>query len=431
MTSKQSIAILGSGIAGLSAAWLLSRNFEITLFEKSSSLGMGQKGIDILSAGTLKHIDVPIRVFSTQYYPSLYQLCQNLGIGLRFLNNDSSFSNSDGETYFRYKNLVKGNFSLSYISPKLAKLPWLAQFLPDYGKLMWDLRYSENMARYHQHTIQQYLAERKFSREFTQEFFIPLFSAIATCKNASVLEYPAIVILNLFRKFSGTKPMRRWIGGTRILEQRLAKAVQHRLLNNEVQRIWQENNKIIVLDSHNRSKKFDYGIIALQANQAAEIIDPSQMQEDIEDLKRIPYERTTMSVHTNASFMPRHRKDWAAVNYLVNPQEDLPVATLWVNKSEPEFFQDEVDYFQTLNPPHNMENEIGRAAFERPVVNLNSQQSMERIRSRQYRAQDRRIFFTGSYLGEKLPLLENGVVSSMIIAENLGIDLPFPSELPT
>lgn len=424
--SQKKIAIFGSGIAGLSAAWFLSKDYAVTLFEREKHLGMGQKGIDIISFGQRKRIDVPIRVFSTRYYPNLYQLSKAVGITPLFLNNDSSFSTPERQTYFRYKNFVKGNFSLSYVEPKLSKLPWLLHFIPDYGKLIWDISFKDRIDQYQNKTVQEYFLKRKFSSQFTEEFMTPVFSAIATCRKTSFLQYPAPVILNLFRNFSGTKPMRRWIGGTGALEKALAKKIQRIKLGVSVSKLWQEGDKVVFVDSQMQTHKFDYGIVALQANQAAEILDPSHMDIDIKDLLQIPYEKTSMSVHTDERFMPKLKKDWAAVNYLVDKHKELPLATLWVNKSEPEFYQDKTNYFQTLNPPDDMAKEITRADFERPVVTLPSSAAVKRINDRQGKDRDRRIFFVGSYLGEKLPLLENGVSSSMIIAKKLGVKLAFP-----
>ena len=184
MSDSKTVAVIGSGIAGLSAAWFLSKNFKVTLFEKSHRLGMGQQGVDVeTSKGTLR-IDVLIRVFSTRYYPNLYKLCQHLNIDLRFLDNDSSFSDSNQNTYFRYHNFILGELSLSYIRPKIKQFPWLMKFLPDYGRLLFDLG-SKDSNKFSSMTLAEYFKNEATAKALATVFSFPYLAAIATCKNES------------------------------------------------------------------------------------------------------------------------------------------------------------------------------------------------------------------------------------------------------
>ena len=422
MVEKPSLAIIGSGIAGLSAAWLFQGDYNVTVFEKADRLGMGQQGLDVATEFGQKRIDVPIRVFNSLYYPNLHQLCQQLDVDLRYLSNDSSFADPQGAAYFRYYNRMSGDRSASYVLPRPRQLPWLLLFLPDYFKFLKILRSKSHRQQAANLDLRSYLAKKRFSAKFRDEFIVPIMSAIATCSQQEILNFPALMIFDLFEVFMRPQAMRRWVGGTTEIEDKLSRGASKILYGAEVDRVIDTGSGVKVCARSMTEKSFDQVIIATEAFQAKEVIDGGDyIAEDRRLLDQIPYAKADMVVHSDATVMPESRRDWASVNYRLQSSGEPPSATLWINRSEPEFLKVQKQFFQTLNPDREFQEIHGRASFRRPICTLESLTAMRQLRSRQLQQSNRRIHYTGSYLAERLPLLENGVSSALALAGKFGI----------
>ena len=109
------VAIVGSGIGGLSAAWALSQQHDVTLFEKSPHLGMDAHSLDIDLGESQARVDVPLRVFFDGFYPNLTALYNELGIEFSPINYSASFGDLNGETYFHYHDYRLGTLSVPFL----------------------------------------------------------------------------------------------------------------------------------------------------------------------------------------------------------------------------------------------------------------------------------------------------------------------------
>ena len=426
MTTKQQLAVIGSGISGLATAWLLRKKFEVTLYERAAHLGMGQQGIDVDTEFGKKRIDIPIRVFSSLYYPRLFELCQRLKIDLRYLSNDSSFANQEGNAYFRYYNLMHSDHSQSYALPRIRYIPWLVSFVPDYLKFRKILRHQSYLKDGDDKTLGELLKFYRFSSRFRDDFIVPVMSAIATCSTQQILDFPSTMIMDLFHAFMAPKPMKRWVGGTGAIESHLKSAVSHLKLDHPVDQIEHQGNQAIVTHSSGEQKAFDRVVVATEAFVAAKLLaNDAYLEKDKQLLNKIPYAKADMLVHSDPEVMPSQKRDWASVNYRLAPKGKLPLATLWINRSEPDFYRVKKQYFQTLNPDGDYKNAHGEASFRRPICTGTSLEAMRRLAKRQTEDQDRRIFYSGSYLADKLPLLENGVQSALTLSKFFEIDDPW------
>ena len=116
---KPTLAVIGSGIAGLSAAWLLKDKYQVTLFERHTKPGMGAYAVDVGNDGKRVEIDIPLRIITSGYYHELFKLYRTLGVEIERTDHAGAFFTHTGGDVFHYKNYNLGKYSFSFLnSPK-------------------------------------------------------------------------------------------------------------------------------------------------------------------------------------------------------------------------------------------------------------------------------------------------------------------------
>ncbi|SMF20933.1 FAD-dependent oxidoreductase [Pseudobacteriovorax antillogorgiicola] len=419
------IAVVGSGIAGLTAGWLMSKKHHVTLLEKGPSLGMAQHGVDAGTAQGDKVVDVPLRVFNKSYYPNLFLLCQNLNIDLRMVDHGGAFGYLNGDLYFRYENIAIGGKNYSYVLPKMKQLPWLLKVGWEILRLRRDMKEFLERDDCDEVRLAKFFEDFKYSRAFQYEFFFPILSSVCTCSYSALMEYPAGILIHGMQTLMETTPTQRFIGGTRALQANLAKSIQNVRYDSHVVRIEPSPKGAVVHYRDGVQEEYDHVILATQANQAREVLDVSY-EEERSLLERIIYQTSDMIVHRDERLMPGPARKWSPVYYGISSQYDWPMATIWINKVEPGFEEGE-PLFQTWNPliPPDEDKVLGRTTFERPVVSLDSLKAVNRLANLQKDSLDKRhIWFCGSYGTPAIPLLESGLVSAVQLGEHFGVAKP-------
>jgi predicted NAD/FAD-binding protein len=425
------IAVVGGGIAGLSAAWRLSTHHRVTLMERHEVAGMDAHSLDLEHEGSMHRVDVPLRVLYEGYYPTLIAQYHQLGVQLERTNYAGSFSRLDGPAYFRYANWLLAGRSIP-----LPTTPFGAQ----------ALRINADMVRFYQRAraalaelrdseepLGSWLDAARFSPEFCEGFLIPTFAAVCTCSTAAVRAYPARVILDYLTRGLTFGGVRRVVLGTREVVNRLTEPVAEVRCGIKVQGIAPAPDGVRVRWDGGE-KVFDHVVVATQANQAASMLDAGFRREK-EALERFGYESSSVVVHTDARLAPRDRRHWAPVNLITSRDHDKPMATIWMNKVQPGL-ANAAPVFQTWNPIIEARPETVRAQarFERPIVNGASLEGARSVRLLQAQ-HGRRLWFCGSYLGPGIPLLEAAARTALDIASAINDDgsslrLPTPLVRP-
>ena len=184
---RRRVAVVGSGVAGLSTAFLLSRKHAVSLFEREANVGMDAHSLDAHGA----RMDIPLRVFSESYYPNLCNLYRLVGVKYHYA--DYSFSclgGAEARSYFRYINLFIGGMALPlpglYNPLQLAKCVRLAFQLAHFFKR--SPAYMEADPACATMTIGQFLKAHGYSKEFASDLLYPMLSVVCTCTCASAFE---------------------------------------------------------------------------------------------------------------------------------------------------------------------------------------------------------------------------------------------------
>lgn len=419
MSAPLNIAIVGSGIAGLAAAWLLGREHAVTLYERHARPGMGAFNVEVETGGAPLRIDVPLRVFKSGYYNNLMALYRAAGVVMQPTDHAAAYATPQGETYFRYRNLLMGTLSIPLVS--------------GWGRRSWTitrelLRFVRTAPRDAANgkaaglTIAAYLAQHRYRSDFVDGMLLPSFAAICTCSYAAVRDYPAETLIDFFSSGSLLSGTWRARHGADDAIARLSRPSTLRC-DSKVAGLEMGSTGITVTEAGGEQQHFDHVIIAMQANQAAALVGLQDAQA-ADWLQRVPYETSEVVVHSDGRLVP-HSARKAPVHFSVDPAASRPMANIRLNQLIPELANHEVLY-QTWNPlvepaAHSV---VGRAHFERPLVTLESQAAMAQLVTRQ-QAKPSRLWFCGSYLMPGIPLLESAAQSALHVAEQLGVQAPW------
>jgi predicted NAD/FAD-binding protein len=422
---RHKIAIVGSGIAGLSVAWLLGRYHDITLFERHDRPGMGAFNLTHKDGDIEERIDVPLRAFNTCYYKNLVALYAEMGVEIYRTDHSASYSSEGNQhTYFGYQYFNVGKRALPFIgSLKYFNVKTLI-IAKDAARFLIFAKRDCKKGRVNGFTIEQYLRSNHYSSAFIDEVILPSFAAICTCSYDAVRQYPAEIIIDFLADGMLFNGIWRAKHGA---EDAIHKMLQHChtiQCHTEVKKISKHQAGVQIVENNGKVHQFDHVIIAVQANQAVKLISEDEAHAS-ELLNKIPYERSEVVVHSDIKLIPAADKNRAPVNFLIDKQQDKPMASIWLNKIYPSL-KNSSPLFQTWNPTIAPDETmvLGRSHFERPIVNLKSLAAIKSL-NRLHQQRDRKIWYCGSYAMPGVPLLESAVQSAMSISEHLGADVPW------
>ncbi len=422
---KLKIAVIGSGIAGLSAAWLMGRAHQVSLFEKHEHLGMDARSLTLPGEDQSARVDVPLRVFFDGFYPNLSALYRQVGIESAPVNYSASFGSLNERSFFRYHNYKLGRLSLPFlkgagsVTPKALRIGWEVLRLFRQASRSLETGIADDV------TLDAYLTAHNYSKDLAQGFLYPTFSALCTCSHESVKAYPARVFLEYLNSGLLTSSIRKVTQGTQEVVRRLSQNAHQVHLRSQVIDVSRTDAGTAVRTTEGTAT-FDHVVLATQANQASQLLKDASLEER-DTLASFSYEPSRVVVHTDTRLAPLGgESQWAPVNFLLASPNAAPMATIWMNAIQA--MPGEGPVFQTWNPlvEPDPSQVFGQAAFERPIVNVESLKGLQQL-SALHQQRDRRIWFCGSYASHGIPLLESAVKSAMSIAEHLGVQSPWTS----
>ncbi len=423
------IAVIGSGIAGLSAAWSLSQQHDVTLFEKSAHLGMDAHSLDIDLGEGQARVDVPLRVFFDGFYPNLTALYNELGIEFSPINYSASFGDLNGRTYFHYHNYRLGALSVPFLKGRQSLNRTAFRIGLDCLRFFRRLGLEIVRGIDDELTLEDFLDARGYSRSFARRFLFPAFAGICTCSHESMKTYPAKTVLEYLNSGLLFSSVQRVTDGTQAVVDALADGVQSVRLNTPVHEVGVSHTGARVRVQGD-TIEFDHVVLATQANQAIKLLtEPSEIERSV--LSAFRYEPSRVIVHRDVRLAPSGGvREWAPVNFLLAEETSTPMATIWLNAIQA--LPSARPVFQSWNPivQPNPDLVLGEAAFERPVLDTGTLRARRKL-DELHRESDRRVWFCGSYASQGIPLLESAASSAFAVAERFGCNRPWAGKSPT
>jgi predicted NAD/FAD-binding protein len=416
------IAVVGAGVAGLGAAWLLSRAHEVVLYERERRLGGHSCTVDVETDAGPQPVDAGFIVFNERNYPNLVALFNHLGVVTA--PSDMSFSVSLDEGRFEYGSSFTGYFA----QPGNIARPVFLRMTRDilrFNRLAPALlEQCEDLEL----TIGAFLQRAGFSDSFRDRYLIPMAACIWSTPLGRMLDYPAQTFVRFFRNHGllSIGPQLAWRtvqGGSRRYVDRLAEPLRARArLGHAVSAVCRTADGVTVRDSSGQWDTFDEIVLACHGDQALSLLADGDPQERAL-LGCFGYSRNEIWLHGDARLMPRRRAVWSSWNYVAaSGERDRPVSvTYWMNRLQP--LAGTRPVLLSVNPtrPPAEDTVHARFSFDHPMYDAAAIRAQRYLHSLQGR---RHTWFCGSYCGHGFH--EDALSAGLEIAEQLGTRRPWP-----
>ncbi len=406
------IAVIGTGVAGLGAAYALSRAHDIELFERNDYPGGHTNTIAVRRNGRELPLDTGFIVHNEPNYPNLVRLFRELGI--RTQRSDMSFSVSCRRCGLEYSGRRPFAQPRNALSPRFVRLlAEIVRFLRTAKTLLDDPRYRDS-------TLERYLIGEGYSSMFRDHYLVPLTSSIWSTAPGRTLDFPAAYAAR-FLDNHGMLGFRRhrWLtvtGGSREYVRALLGTVGGRLrLGTEVTSLRRATDGVVLRSASGESHRFDRAVVATHADEALRLLsDPSDDERRI--LGSFGYTRNDAVLHTDERFLPQAaaRASW---NYLVEDcfvPSSRPSITYSLNRLQR--LDEAEQYCVTLNRSGEIREDrvIERIVYDHPIYTVESLRAQGELRS----LDSRNTVYCGAYHG--FGFHEDGLVSGLRAAEALG-----------
>ena len=402
------IAVVGSGIAALSSAWLLASRHKVTVYEKAERLGGHSNTVMAQTDRGSVAVDTGFICFNDATYPNLIAMFDHLGVPTR--ETDMSFAVSVEEGDFEYA--APGLFAQkrNIIRPRFWSM--LAEVLRFYRQAPGDLKALNDPDL----TLGQYLDKAGYSTAFRDDHLLPMAAAIWSSPAHTLMDYPAEAFIRFcgnhgLLKLVGRPLWRTVVGGSRVYVEKLARGLGDVRLNRAVVSIRRAEDGVWVQDSLGHTEKYDHVVIGSHADQALAMLAAPTAQEK-EVLGAFRYSRNLTVLHTDASLMPRRKKAWASWNY-IGSNRGLCV-TYWMNRLQGLPGQ---DLFVTLNPPRppKLDTLLRSELYDHPIFDPAALKAQKQLWSLQGQGG---VWYCGAHFGSGFH--EDGLQSGLAVAEQLG-----------
>ena len=401
------VAVIGSGISGLSAAYFLSKKYKVDLFEKEDRFGGHSHTIDIkLNEDTNKiHADIGFIVFNKKTYPNLINFFKEIDVDIEKSNMSLSFMSKDIDLEYCGKGL-KGIFSHKKNLFNFDFFKMFLEILKFYKKSSKLNKFNEDIS------LGEYLVNEKHSEYFINYHLIPMVSAIWSMPPYDAKKMPIKFFMKFFQNHGLFNLSKRpqWYTVKNRSRQYVNKVIEkisgEHFKNYKIDKIKRISNFVrIFYGSENEYFDYDKVIIATHADEAKQMIE-DKSEEESKILGSFQYKKNLAIIHSDEVVMPQKRFNWSAWNTSISKNKSS--VTYWLNLLQN--FKINKNIFLTLNPFEkiNTDKIIKKVEFTHPYYDHNTLKNQKNLHLIQNK---KNILFCGSYFGYGFH--EDGIKSTL------------------
>ena len=422
MSARQNIAIVGTGASGMTCAYLLQKDHNITLFEKSDYAG-GHTNTIVVKNGpdTGTAVDTGFIVLNDKNYPLLTRLLARLDCKTRWSNMSFGYySKATGLAY------AGTGFCGMFAQPKNLFSSRFIKMLFEIRRFCANAQKDLRAGRLSGKTLDAYLAEGGYSDDVIRQYIAPMGGAIWSAPHQSMFEFPAETMLRFWENHGllSLEDRPRWqtvVGGSQSYVKAILKNFNGKLnLNAKIQNVRRDAQGAIIKMQDGYEQRFDKIILAAHADESLKLLaDPTADEERL--LGAWSYQKNHTVLHTDISFLPPNRRAWASWNYVdeLGANDENPV-TVTYHMNRLQGLKTKHEYCVTLNPNRTIpeDKKVYEVDYWHPVYTtqaIASQRELPRLSGSQ------NTFYCGSYFGYGFH--EDAVRSGVAVAKMFGIEL--------
>jgi uncharacterized protein len=408
------LAIVGTGMAGMSAAYFLKDQFDITLFEKNDYIGGHTNTVYVDEDGEQKPIDSGFIVFNEETYPNMVKLFKKLDVP--YYDSDMSFSVLETKSGLEYN----GSSLWNGLFAQKKNL-----FKPSYIKMLLDIQKLCKLApklvddpRYDSLTVRDLVEKEGYGKDFLNHFVIPMSSAVWSTPHDKMLDFPAKTLIRFFLNhgFLGLDTQHQWKtvkAGSQTYKHKIIATYKDRIkVGHGVKTVETIGNKVELTTLKGDTFEFDHVVMASHADDTLFMLkNPSDQQKDL--LQHFKYQENIAVLHTDASVMPKMKINWSAWNFVYRDGDSFTV--YYMNRLQK--ISDKKSYFININGEQFVDKSkiIKRIVYHHPIFTKEAIRAQEKLSALNKNMPS--IFFCGSYF--RYGFHEDALLSSVNLCEEI------------
>ncbi|QDP02138.1 NAD(P)/FAD-dependent oxidoreductase [Thalassotalea sp. PS06] len=417
---KKNIAIIGSGVSGLTCGYLLSQKHQVTVFEKNDYIGGHTATKDVSVDGKDYVVDTGFIVFNNKTYPNFLKLIAQLGVNKR--ETEMSFS-----VHNRHTQMEFNGHNLDTLFAQRSNI-----LKPSFWRLILEiLRFNKQCKKLYasgdipmDKTLGQFLNEEGFSDHFSQHYILPMGAAIWSSSIEQMMDFQLDFFIRFFHNHGllniADRP--QWYvieNGSRAYIEPLIKAFKDNIhLNTDITGVYREQDQVKITFADGSEQFFDDVVLACHSDQALALLkDASEDEQQV--LGALPYSQNQVVMHTDVSVLPKRRKAWASWNYMLDNDRQRP-ASVSYNMNILQHIESDHTFCVTLNQSDAVDKDklLEEYVYEHPIF---STPGMAAQQQRHQICGQNRTHFAGAYWYNGFH--EDGVRSAVDVGERFGCQL--------
>ena len=410
-------AIIGSGISGLTAAYLLNRNHDITVYESNDYVGGHTHTHEIVLNGKKWAVDTGFIVYNERTYPNFIKLLDQLKVERQLTSMGFSVKSSQ-------KDLEYAGNSINTLFAQRSNI-----LRPSFIRMLRSILRFNSEAEHHLDNLEEfvtlgdYLSLYNYPEEFINDFIIPMGAAIWSTKPVNMMKMPAIFFIQFFRNHGLLAVKNRsnwWVikGGSKCYVEKMTISFNDKIrIATPVKKVKRNERSIEVIygKTAQESETFDAVIFATHSDQALSLLEKPSVQE-VKILEALQYQKNEALLHLDESILPKRKLAWASWNYLLDQNPEEPVALTY-----------NMNILQSLNSDHtfcvtlNNHDAIDPSKVIKKIIYHHPLYTVDAIKAQNRKHEisgQKNTYYCGAYWYNGFH--EDGVVSALDVCEHFG-----------